>query len=187
MEVVNVTGSKYVLPARLRQVNIRASVNSDVLVYTENGFPINGLNTLTIPKGRFAVLTKTANSYLITDGDFGVNGIPISKVLNLQTTLDSLSSSIDSKVPMTRSLTIDGTTYDLSEDREWTTSGGSTSKDRLNDWSSPYNYCGSAPTGTSTASNMWLIYRIQISIDGSTTVKSAINVAWNDRYTVTYT
>lgn len=123
MEVVNVTGSKYVLPARLRQVNIRASVNSDVLVYTENGFPINGLNTLSIPKGRFAVLTKTANSYLITDGDFGVNGIPISKVLNLQTTLDTLSSSIDSKVPMTRNLTIDGTTYDLSEDREWTISG----------------------------------------------------------------
>ena len=27
MEVVNVTGSKYVLPARLRQVNIRASVS----------------------------------------------------------------------------------------------------------------------------------------------------------------
>ena len=123
MEVVNVTGSKYVLPARLRQVNIRASVNSDVLVYTENGFPINGLNTLSIPKGRFAVLTKTANSYLITDGDFGVNGIPIPKVLNLQTTLDTLSSSIDSKVPMTRNLTIDGTTYDLSEDREWTISG----------------------------------------------------------------
>ena len=123
MEVVNVTGSKYVLPARLRQINIRASVNSDVLVYTENGFPINGLNTLTIPKGRFAVLTKTANSYLITDGDFGVNGIPISKVLNLQTTLDTLSSSIDSKVPLTRNLTIDGTTYDLSEDREWVIAG----------------------------------------------------------------
>lgn len=123
MEVVNVTGSKYVLPARLRQVNIRASLSSDVLVYTENGFPINGLNTLTIPKGRFAVLTKTANSYLITDGDFGVNGIPISKVLNLQTTLDTLSSSIDSKVPLTRNLTIDGTTYDLSEDREWVISG----------------------------------------------------------------
>ena len=124
MEVVNITGSKYVLPARLRQVNIKASVTSDVLVYTENGFPINGLNTLTIPKGRFAVLTKTANSYLITDGDFGVNGIPISKVLNLQTTLDTISSSIDSKVPMTRTLTIDGTTYDLSEDREWVISGG---------------------------------------------------------------
>lgn len=154
-------------------------------------------------------------------------------------------------VPKSRTITINGDTKDLSEDRSWTVGGTSyissvsntntveldvtandltanvqyqntstinisdnasglkadfasmdisqfindsgylTSADitgeRRNDWNSPYNYCGSAPIGSATSSNVWTIYRIQVAGDGSTTVKSATSVSWDDRYIVIYT
>lgn len=59
--------------------------------------------------------------------------------------------------------------------------------ERRNDWQSPYSYCGSAPTGSSESANVWDIYRIEVFTDGTTNVKSALNVAWTNRYTVIYT
>jgi len=58
---------------------------------------------------------------------------------------------------------------------------------RLHDFVAPYSYCGTAYLGTPTSTPTWTIYRIQVANDGSTTIQSATNVAWTDRYIVIYT
>lgn len=55
------------------------------------------------------------------------------------------------------------------------------------DWVAPYNYLGEAPVGSSTSASVWTIKRIQVSSSGATTtLSSAPNVKWTDRYTVVY-
>ena len=87
-------------------------------------------------------------------------------------------------VPQTRTLTINGTTYDLSADRTWIISNFFILE---SDWVAPYNYLGEAVPGSSTSASVWTIRRIQVSSSGATTtLSSAPNVKWTDRYTVVY-
>lgn len=67
------------------------------------------------------------------------------------------------------------------------TSGAGGGGEREHDWQDPYDYCGVAPIGTTTAMPLWTITRIEVFLDGTTDVKSATNVAWDDRYIVIYT
>lgn len=57
---------------------------------------------------------------------------------------------------------------------------------RRHDFVSPYSYCGKAPNGSAETSSVWTIKRIQVSASGATTITTASNVAWTDRYKVTY-
>ena len=49
-----------------------------------------------------------------------------------------------------------------------------------------YLYCGQAESGSSESASVWEITRLSISSSGATTPNSASNVAWTDRYIVTY-
>jgi hypothetical protein len=61
------------------------------------------------------------------------------------------------------------------------------SKIKRHDFTSSYSYCGTAPSGSLEASSVWNIERILVAENGTTTVTTATNVAWTDRYTATYT
>ena len=63
-------------------------------------------------------------------------------------------------------------------------SGGSLEKEH--DWVSPYSYCGTAPSGSLTSASTWEIKRVEVLPNGSTDIKSASLVKWDDRLTVTY-
>jgi hypothetical protein len=59
-------------------------------------------------------------------------------------------------------------------------------QEKRHDWVSPYSYLGKAPENSSESANVWTITRMQVAVDGSTTVLSASNVAWSNRYSVIY-
>lgn len=64
--------------------------------------------------------------------------------------------------------------------------GSGSSLEKEHDWVSPYSYCGTAPSGSLTSASTWEIKRIEILSDGSTDIKSASLVKWDDRLTVIY-
>ena len=49
-----------------------------------------------------------------------------------------------------------------------------------------YDYLGKAPSGSSEGANVWTITRLTIASDGTTTIGTATNVDWTNRYTHTY-
>ena len=62
----------------------------------------------------------------------------------------------------------------------------SSAKIKLHDYSAPYDYCGTAISGSLTSSAVWTITRITINGNG-TTVKSIVNNAiWDNRYSLSY-
>jgi len=65
-------------------------------------------------------------------------------------------------------------------------SGSSSSLESRHDYQSPYSYCGVAPLGSLESQSVWTIKRIEVNIDGTTTKKTATNVIWNNRYSLTY-
>lgn len=79
-----------------------------------------------------------------------------------------------------------GTNF-LADDGLYKPAGGGGGVERRNDWNAPYSYCGSAPTGSAESSAVWEIVRVEVYTDGTVDVKSAINVAWTNRYSVIYT
>ena len=57
----------------------------------------------------------------------------------------------------------------------------------LSDVSGSTNYIGIAPSGSATSATIWTIYRTIYDSGGSVTSDlSAVNVAWDNRYTETY-
>ena len=54
------------------------------------------------------------------------------------------------------------------------------------DWDYPYDYIGVAPFGSATSAAVWTITRIEVADDGTTTTKTATNVAWDDHLTEIY-
>lgn len=50
----------------------------------------------------------------------------------------------------------------------------------------PYSYCGTAVAGSPESGATWQIKRIAVSLDGTTSVNTATNVAWTNRYNATY-
>lgn len=64
--------------------------------------------------------------------------------------------------------------------------GGSSALEKRHEWVSPYSYCGTAPSGSLESANVWEIKRIEVLADGTTGIKSATGVAWDDRLTSTY-
>jgi len=65
-------------------------------------------------------------------------------------------------------------------------SGGSSGYLVQSAFTSPYNYIGRAPIGTSTSSVGWDIARIEIGSDGSTTTLNSTG-AWTNRASLSYT
>lgn len=55
------------------------------------------------------------------------------------------------------------------------------------DGSNSYDYNGYAPQGSSESANVWTITRLTINAYGISTSAYAVNVAWTDRLSVTYT
>lgn len=56
----------------------------------------------------------------------------------------------------------------------------------LQDFQTPYSYCGIADVGSVENNNVWKITRIEVFMDGTILSKVATNVAWSDRYSITY-
>ena len=48
------------------------------------------------------------------------------------------------------------------------------------------SYCGRAPAGSAENQIVWTITRITVAGDGSVTTATAINVAWTERLTASY-
>jgi hypothetical protein len=59
-------------------------------------------------------------------------------------------------------------------------------QEKRHDWVSPYSYLGKAPDGSNESSDVWTISRIEVEVDGTTTVTTATNVAWTNRTTIIY-
>jgi hypothetical protein len=53
-------------------------------------------------------------------------------------------------------------------------------------WIEPYSYCGIAPNGSLDTSNVWIISRITVNSNGSTSVATSSNVAWSNITTIDY-
>ena len=80
----------------------------------------------------------------------------------------SLTGSVD----ITGSLTLNGQSV-------------ATTFARRHDFVYPFSYCGKAVAGSSEAASVWTITRLNTS--GSVdTIGTATNVAWTNRYSVTY-
>lgn len=60
-------------------------------------------------------------------------------------------------------------------------------KEKQQSFVSPYSYCGIAPNGALVTDETWVITRILINIDGTTTTAIATNVNWINYLTHTYT
>jgi len=58
---------------------------------------------------------------------------------------------------------------------------------RRHAYASPYSYCGKAVDGALESEAVWTITRIELATDGTTTTTQAVDVAWDDRTTATYT
>ena len=67
-----------------------------------------------------------------------------------------------------------------------TITGGAGAVEKRHEWVSPYSYCGVAPNGTLDSASTWEIKRIEVLLDGTTSIMSASSVSWNDRLTVIY-
>jgi hypothetical protein len=52
--------------------------------------------------------------------------------------------------------------------------------------STSFSYCGVAPLNSSESDSVWYITRVQIAQDGTVDNKTASNVAWTNRTSVTY-
>lgn len=89
------------------------------------GTGITAINSLT---GAVQTLTTgtTGTDFAIVDS--GVDhkfNLPVASATNTGKLSSGDWTAFNNKVPSTRTLTIDGTSYDLSADRSWTTAGGS--------------------------------------------------------------
>lgn len=58
--------------------------------------------------------------------------------------------------------------------------------EKRHDVSGSYSYCGTAPSGSSEAANVWNIDRITIYSTGSVLIQSASSVSWTGRYSHIY-
>jgi hypothetical protein len=58
---------------------------------------------------------------------------------------------------------------------------------RRHHYVAPYSYLGIAADGSEDTAPVWRITRIDIAPDGTTTQALAVDAAWTDRLTVTYT
>ena len=67
-----------------------------------------------------------------------------------------------------------------------TITGGAGAVEKRHEWVSPYSYCGVAPNGTLDSASTWEIKRIEVLLDGTTSIMSASSVAWDNRLTVIY-
>jgi hypothetical protein len=59
--------------------------------------------------------------------------------------------------------------------------------ERRHDYLAPYSYCGKAVIDSLESEFVWTITRIELATDGTTTITHAVDVAWDDRLTATYT
>jgi hypothetical protein len=57
---------------------------------------------------------------------------------------------------------------------------------RLQDFVTPYSYCGLAPSGSIESQSVWNITRIEVFMDGTINTTTATNVSWDNRYTAVY-
>lgn len=62
-----------------------------------------------------------------------------------------------------------------------------TSKERRHDLVLPYDYCGTAPSGSAETAAVWTITRLTMSAAGVVTATDILyNVKWSDRLTLAY-
>ena len=57
---------------------------------------------------------------------------------------------------------------------------------KLHDFQAPYSYCSIGNVNNSQNDNVWKITRITVNSDGTIITETATNVAWSDRYSITY-
>ena len=173
-------------------LSIEADVNvTSLVIRAPINYSIDGKTSITLTGGQWVKLVRDPKGkrflFKIAGGNFVAGGIQASQV-------DNFSGNVLG-VKLT-ALTLQNTEIAAGDtilaafgklQGQINNGGGGAGKDRRTDWQDPYDYCATAPTGSSTAANVWLIYRIQVAADGTTDVKSASGVAWDNRTTVIYT
>jgi hypothetical protein len=85
---------------------------------------INALNSLTKQVQYFAVGTSGTDFAISSDTDTHTFNLPTASGTNRGALSSADWTTFNSKVPSTRTLTINGTSYDLSADRSWTIAAG---------------------------------------------------------------
>ena len=127
-------------------------------------------------------------------GDVTIKTIPLSQSA-LSTASSAASSAantyalvVNDYVPNSRTITINGTTQDLSTDRSWTIEAGGDVEKAYAVNSTDYNihYFGTAPIGTLTSATGWTIAKIVQATNGTTTTTHAIGI-FDNRETLNYT
>jgi hypothetical protein len=61
-----------------------------------------------------------------------------------------------------------------------------TVRERRHDYVHPHSFLGNAPLGSLDSDPVWIIYKILVNEDGSSSKTKAENVAWTDRLTINY-
>jgi hypothetical protein len=97
---------------------------STILGYTPLSAAITSLNGLTGATQTFATGTTGTDFGISSSGTAHTFNLPTASASNRGALSSTDWSTFNGKVPSTRTLTIDGTSYDLSADRSWTTTGG---------------------------------------------------------------
>ena len=103
----------------------------------------------------------------------------------VQSVTGGLVNNTDPSNPVIVDAPSDGTQY-ARKDGTWEVVSAVESLEKEHDWVSPYSYCGTAPSGSLTSASTWEIKRVEVLPNGSTDIKSASLVKWDDRLTVTY-
>lgn len=66
------------------------------------------------------------------------------------------------------------------------TGGGGETFERRHEFTGTYSYMAYAPEGSAESAGVWIITRINVAADGTTT-KGTATGAWDNRYSLTYT
>lgn len=173
-----------------RQIIVPQAITSVVEVNNPGPQGPIGPQGETGPSGSTQPFINIGNDVYATTSSLQVTG-SISGVSFVKTNGTSqqflkADGSVDSGsyVSSSLTLTINGTTQDLSTDRTFNIPTGSTTSYR-HDFN-VFDYLGKAPGGSLDISNVWTITRLTIASSGSVTKGVATNVNWTDRYTHTY-
>jgi len=141
----------------LRVYIVSNSGGRTVTLHTQNGHlceiitnfagGVSALNGITANTQYFATGTSGTNFGIVSSGDTHTFNLPTASATNRGALSSADWTTFNSKVPTSRTLTINGTTFDLSADRSWTIAAGITGSgvaNQLTYWNGTGSVTGSS-------------------------------------------